>query len=299
MLPVFALLGIRLVVTSSMVKRTPIIDHDTAEAAVFEPGNLLEGARRQKGLPENGVPAGCLLDMDGELVERLVASGRAALDPSWPCFHTKLYRWKAGDADVGVVGGTVGAPFAVLVAEELFASGCEALVTISSAGLVASDARPPLFVLIERALRDEGTSYHYLPVARYAEADPALTDSVGRALAGTATSLLRGASWTTDAPFRESGSLIAGRRAEGILSVEMEAAALLAMGHALGRPVTCLAHVTNAMATRPEDFEKGGHDGQEEALEVCARAVAAAVAHVRGNRAGKDDAAMTEKRSPR
>jgi hypothetical protein len=65
-------------------------------------------------------------------------------------------------------------------------------------------------------------------------------------------------------------------RAEGVLSVEMEAAALLAMGRALRRPVTCLAHVTNAMATRPENFAKGGHDGQEEALEVCARALTAA-----------------------
>ena len=53
-----------------------------------------------------------------------------------------------------MVGGTVGAPFAVLVAEELFASGCEALVSISSAGLVPSDARPPFFVLVERTLRD-------------------------------------------------------------------------------------------------------------------------------------------------
>jgi len=269
------------------VKRTPIIDHDTAEAPVFEPGNLLEGARRQKGLPEGRVPAGCLLDMDGELVDRLVASGRAAVDPAWPCFHTKLYRWRAGDAEFGVVGGTVGAPFAVLVAEELFASGCEALVSVSSAGLVASGARPPFFVLIERALRDEGTSYHYLPAARYAEADSALTDAVWRALAGIPTPLLRGASWTTDAPFRESASAIAARRIEGVLSVEMEAAALLALGRALRRPVTCLAHVTNAMATRREDFEKGGHDGQEEALDVCARALAAAVAHARVSRAGR------------
>ena len=266
------------------MNRTPIIDHQPAEVAVFEPGKLLDGARRQKALPEGDVPAGCVLDMDGELVERLVASGRAAPDPSWPCFHTKLYRWGEGDAEVGIVGGTVGAPFAVLVAEELFASGCEALVTISSAGLITSAANPPMFVLIERALRDEGTSYHYLPPARYAEADVALTDAVARALEGTATPLLRGASWTTDAPFRESAALIAGRRAEGILSVEMEAAALLAMGCALGRPVTCLAHVTNAMATRPGDFEKGGHDGQEEALVVCALAVAAAVAHFRGSR---------------
>jgi hypothetical protein len=60
---------------------------------------------------------------------------------------------------------------------------------------------------------------------------------VERALSGTVAPLLRGASWTTDAPFRESASLIAARRAEGIISVEMEAAALLAMGRALGRPV--------------------------------------------------------------
>lgn len=268
--------------------RPPIIDHDTAEPGVFEPSNLLEGARRQKGLPLGRVPPGCLLDMDGELLERLLASARATLDPTWPCFHTKLYRWSTGDGEVGVIGGTVGAPFAVLVAEELFASGCEALVTISSAGLVAPDARPPFFVLIERALRDEGTSYHYQPPARWAEADPAITEAVAQAVAGIATPLLRGASWTTDAPFRESASLIAGRRAEGILSVEMEAAALLSMGRALGRPITCLAHVTNAMATRPDDFEKGGHDGQEEALEVCALALAAALTYVRRDGTSRD-----------
>lgn len=270
------------------MKRIPILDHDTAEPAVFSPGNLLDGARRQKRLPLRRIPPGCLLDMDGELVERLVTSSRAVAEPAWPCFHTKLYRWQGGEVEVGVVGGTVGASFAVLVAEELFASGCEALVSISSAGLVAATAPPPFFVLIDRALRDEGTSYHYLPPARYAEADAALTDAVARALAGTATALVRGASWTTDAPFRESSTLIASRRAEGILAVEMEAAALLAMGRALQRPVTCLAHVTNAMATRPDDFEKGGHDGQEEALEMCARALAAALAFVRGNPSATD-----------
>jgi uridine phosphorylase len=267
--------------TEDDVKHAPIIDHDTKEPAAFEAANLLDGARRQKGLPESRCPAACLLDMDGELVERLVASGRAAGDPTWACFHTKLFRWTVGETEFGVIGGTVGAPFAVLVAEELFASGCEALVSICSAGLVAADVRPPFFVLIDRALRDEGTSYHYLPPARFAEADAALASAVARALDGTPTPLLRGASWTTDAPFRESAALIESRRAEGVISVEMEAAALLAMGQALGKPVTCIAHVTNAMATRPDDFEKGGHDGQEEALDVCRRALVAALAHSR------------------
>ncbi len=248
---------------------------------MFEAGNLLDGARRQKGLADRRVPAGCLLDMDGELVERLVASGRATIDPTWPCFHTKLYRWRAGDAQLGVVGGTVGAPFAVLVAEELFASGCEALVSISSAGLVTSGVEPPFFVLIDRALRDEGTSHHYLRPARYAPADEGLCDAVARSLARLTTPVLRGASWTTDAPFRETTTLIESRRTEGILCVEMESAALLAMGRALGKTVACLAHVTNAMATRPGDFEKGGHEGQEEAIAASELALEAAVAHAR------------------
>ena len=270
------------------MKHAPIVDHDPTEATVFKPDNLLEGARRQKGLPKTLVPSVCLLDMDGELVERLYVARRAAPDRSWPCFHTRLYRWRLGNQDVGVIGGTVGAPFAVMVAEELFASGCEALVTISSAGLVASDATPPFFVLVDQALRDEGTSYHYQRAARWVQAAPALLAEVADALAGTPAKVLRGPSWTTDAPFRESAKLIASRQSEGILCVEMEAAALLAMGHAAGRPVVCLAHVTNAMATRADDFEKGGHDGQQEALDVCAAAIMAVTTHLRAGHPAKE-----------
>jgi len=271
------------------VTRSPLLDHGASDPPVFLPQSLLEGARRQKGLPPRRVPPGCLLDMDGELLEHLHSAGRAAPDPTWPCFHTKLYRWTAGGAEHGIVAGTVGAPFAVLIAEELFASGCEALVSISSAGLVAREVEPPFFVLIDRALRDEGTSHHYLPASRYSGADAALCDAVARGLARLGTPLLRGASWTTDAPFRETTALVESRRAEGIVCVEMESAALLAVGHVLRKAVACLAHVTNAMATRPGDFEKGGHAGQEEVIAACECALEAALVHARhGGPAGTE-----------
>jgi len=105
-------------------------------------------------LPKVAVPAGCLLDFDGELVQHLADTGRVAEDSAWPCFHTRLFRWRAGNAEYGVIGGTIGAPFAVLVAEELFVLGCRALVSISSAGLVAERFTPPFLPLIDRALRD-------------------------------------------------------------------------------------------------------------------------------------------------
>ena len=82
-----------------------------------------------------------------------------------------------------------------------------------------------------------------------------------KGLAEAPIPVIRGASWTTDAPFRETERLIASLRRGGIVSVEMEAAALLALGTALDKPVICLAHVTNAMATRGEDFERGGTPG--------------------------------------
>lgn len=132
-----------------------------------------------------------------------------------------------------------------------------------------------MFLLIEQALRDEGTSYHYLPPGRYAQASLPLLEAVARRLNDAGLQYVHGKSWTTDAPFRETEKLISARRAEGIISVEMEAAALLAMGTALNKPVICFAHITNSMATRDDDFEKGGDDGHETALKVCALALSA------------------------
>lgn len=264
--------------------RIPLLEHEPSELPVFTAVNLLEAARVRKGLPKGTVPAGCLLDFDGELVQHLAATGRAVEDSAWPCFHTRLFRWRAEDVEYGVIGGTIGAPFAVLVAEELFASGCRAVVSISSAGVVAERFTPPFFLLIERALRDEGTSCHYMQPGRYADADPPLVAAVRKRTKGLSIPVYMGSSWTTDAPFRETESLIASRRREGIVSVEMEAAALLTLGKVLGKPVVCLAHVTNTMATRTEDFEKGGDAGLADSLSVCAMALKASLEHAGGKR---------------
>ncbi len=263
-----------------MYERTflPILDHDLGEPSVFLPRNLMESARRQKDLPHCQVPAGCLLDFDGELAGYLNSVARARLDPRWPCFHTRLYRWRTGRHEFGIVGGTIGAPFAVLVAEELFASGCQALVSIGSAGLVAVDLEPPFFLLIERSLRDEGTSYHYTSPAPFAEADRNLLNEVQKRLAGAGITVRRGATWTTDAPFRETAERIAYCRRWGIVAAEMEAAALLAFAGACGRKVVCLSHVTNHMATQEDDFDKGGQTGQEAALRICEETLKAILA---------------------
>ena len=128
----------------------------------------------------------------------------------------------------------------------------------------------PYFVLIDRALRDEGTSYHYLPPGDFAPADPNLLDRAMGALAHRKPQVHRGATWTTDAPFRETEAALERARSLDLLAVEMEAAALYAFATACCRPVLCFAHVTNQMAQIDGDFDKGEANGAADALELLA-----------------------------
>jgi uridine phosphorylase len=249
-----------------------LAEKDYDEPSVFAPEHLLREARRQKGLPEATVPEVCLLDPDGDIVRRLRRAGRAALDPAWACYHTELYAFEHDGRRYGVIGCAVGAPFAVLVAEELFASGCRFLVSMTSAGRIAETRPPPYFVVIDRALRDEGTSHHYVQPAMWSDADGRLAAAVHGDLAGFRVPVDRGASWTTDAPFRETAAAIGRARDLGALAVEMEAAALYAFAQARKRAVLCFAHVTNTMGAVERDFEKGQNEGVDDALDIVARA---------------------------
>jgi uridine phosphorylase len=254
----------------------PILaNKDPVAPSVFEPANLLREARRQKSIPEADIPQICVLDPDGDVLRLLRREGRASLSSAWACYHTKLYEFDYEGEHFGIIDCAVGASFAVLLAEQLFASGCRFLMSVTSAGQIVAQGPSPYFVMIDRALRDEGTSYHYLPPADFSEADTALVESAMRALRERQLQVYCGAAWTTDAPFRETIGAIERCRERCILAVEMEAAALHAFARARRRPVLCLAHVTNQMAVRDGDFEKGEADGAHSSLSVI-RAVARA-----------------------
>ena len=252
-----------------MAELPPILNHKSDhEPSVFDPKALLREARRQKRLADLHVPAVCILDPDGDVVRYLKAAGEAHRFASWPCYHTELHTFQLAGETIGIIAHAVGAPFAVLVAEELFACGCRFVLSLTSAGQIADIARPPYFVIIERALRDEGTSYHYAAPSEFAEADPRLVAMAMGALEREGLHVFAGASWTTDAPFRETAEAIGNARAAGALAVEMEAAALYAFARARDASVLCLAHVTNTMGRAQQDFEKGEADGTAEALKI-------------------------------
>ncbi len=256
-----------------------ILNKHYSEPTVFTPENLLREARRQKSLTPKQVPRICVLDPDGDIVRWLVSTQGVLRDPGWACYHTDLYAFTHENIHFGVIGCAVGAPFAVLVAEELFASGCELLISVTSAGQIVSIANPPYFVLIEKALRDEGTSYHYLGGSDFSHISPELLSMLSDAFLHSPVAVHNGATWTTDAPFRETEAAIAHSRDLGILAVEMEAAALYAFAQARQKAVVCFAHVTNQMARTEGDFEKGPDDGTRDALEVVTLAANAWLSH--------------------
>jgi hypothetical protein len=194
-------------------------------------------------------------------VRHLKRHGAGRIHEGWACYHSELLAFDLdGIGEAGIVGCAVGAPFSVLVAEQLFASGCRLLVSVTSAGQITAIGPTPYFVLIDHALRDEGTSYHYLSPSTFAEAPDAklLARVEDRVRALPTIALHRGATWTTDAPYRETEAAISRARDLGALAVEMEAAALYAFSAATGHQVVCFAHVTNAMAQTGGFRKRGG-----------------------------------------
>lgn len=233
----------------------------TGEVSVFQPESLVREGRRQLGRTDGPVPAVCMLDPDGDVVRYLQRNDLASLHPGWACYHTELWVSEHGGVPFGVVGCAVGAPFAVLVAEELAVSGCELVVSVTSSGQLEPLGEPPYHVLIERARRDEGTSLHYLPPGLWSTLPAHLHERLVGAFDDLSEPVRAGVAWTTDAPFRETQSAIDAAVSAGCHVVEMEAAGLYAYAEARGRDVVCLAHVTNTMAVAGDDFEKGPHAG--------------------------------------
>jgi len=108
------------------------------EASRFQVENLLREARRQRQLPDGSVPTVCLLDPDGDVVRHLIGTGEATRDPAWACYHSELWGTERPHGSLGIFPCAVGAPYAVLVAEELQASGCKLVVSVTSAAALVA-----------------------------------------------------------------------------------------------------------------------------------------------------------------
>ncbi|MBF6606355.1 MAG: nucleoside phosphorylase [Chloroflexi bacterium] len=238
-------------------------------AGIVAPAEMLAHRRRGGGLRIDDPPVGFVICLQRGLPERMRwrvrirRLGRLMGD---------LYAVRATGGRVGVLTGFgLGAPIVAAQAEELIALGATRLISIALAGGIAADLEPGAVVVATSAIRDEGTSHHYLAPGRVIEGDPGLTEALAGALARRGATVRSGAVWSTDAPYRETREEVAAYAADGVLAVDMELAALFAVARSRGVRAAGVLVVGDSLAEGrwrpPEQL-----DGMERSLERAYRA---------------------------
>ena len=250
----------------------PLLEHPLHLPSAFTPEALIEAVREERGLPASAIPPVCVLDFDGDLTDWLAANSAVRVCAEWACFHTTLFEFEVDGARCGIIPRTLGGPYAVLVAEQLACSGARVVCGLTSAGRISPALPIPSMVVVRRAIRDEGTSYHYLAPEHQAECRADVADTLLSELRQVALPLTSGLVWTTDAPYRETVAQLERHRDAGALAVEMQAASLFAFGAARQFPVGVVAHVTNAVGHNEEQFDKGDPHVSFEILKAICRA---------------------------
>jgi uridine phosphorylase len=214
----------------SQLPISPLLEFDDAPWAFIEPGEQV--LRRD-------VPTACVITFFGDSVRRLIESGQAhvIVENKWEDGSHPLLELEHEGRRVAVLYSGVGAPLSAGLLEETIAMGCRAFVVCGGAGALAPEVTRGHLVVVESALRDEGTSHHYAPPSRSIDADAAAVSVLKATLAEHDVPFIAGRTWTTDAPYRETRSKVAARRQEGCITVEMEAAALAAVAAFRGVPL--------------------------------------------------------------
>jgi uridine phosphorylase len=248
----------------------PLFNHDLDAPTIFSPKSLVETVRENKHLKIESVPSVCVLEFDGDLTDWLISTGKVKPCKSWACFHTTMYSLELEGFTVGIVPRTIGGPYAVLIAEQMAVSGTRIILGLTSAGRVNSEMPVPGLVVITSAVRDEGTSYHYLAASEVINAPPKVAQFLKSELENLPLPVLSGGVWTTDAPYRETQKELVSHATTGVLAVEMQAASLFAFSKARRFPVGCVAYVTNRVGQTGEPFDKGTHSLEFDILKrVC------------------------------
>lgn len=199
----------------------PICEFDTSRKPIIHPFDFLT-----KTLPER-----CVITFFRKELEQFVSEHQL---PVIGHLHSEvldipIYEYTVDGESLCITMPFSTAPGAAGTIEELHAMGCEKFIVCGGAGSLRKDSKVGEIIVPVRAVRDEGTSYHYLPPAREVACHPDALEKVTSGLNQMGISFTEGKTWTTDAMYRETPDMIELRRQEGCITVEMEAAAFFAV----------------------------------------------------------------------
>ena len=241
-----------------------LTEFDDEATAVLEPSALIRGET---------APDAVVICFFREVVDELIAAGAERIDRTGMLHGFEvslLVRW----GEIGVLFPGVGAPLAVAAIEETIARGARRFVAVGGAGALLPDLVLGHAVVVDSAVRDEGTSFHYLPEGREVEADAAGVALLQQVLDELDIPYVTGKAWSTDGLYRETPARVARRRDEGCAVVEMEASAFIAVARHRKVKMAHLLYAGDSLAGDEWDH-RGWHEAsvRRDLFEAAAHAV--------------------------
>ena len=255
-----------------ITRSLPLFNHPLDNPTAFTPKALVEAVCTKRHILPKPIPPVCVLEFDGELTDWLVSTGAAKTCKSWACFHTTMFSLKIDGFTFGIVPRTIGGAYSVLIAEQMAISGAKIVLGLTSAGRINSALPIPSLVVATSAIRDEGTSYHYLPPSELVDAPSDVAQLLEAELQTVPLPVLAGKVWTTDAPYRETRRQLVDYANAEVMAVEMQAASLFAFSKAQRFPVGLVAYVSNTVDQTSKSFEKGSRMLEFDILKQVCRA---------------------------
>jgi uridine phosphorylase len=233
----------------------PILEHDPTREALIEPSRLI----KRRDVPEH-----CVICFFTEVLDKVVAEHNATLLAN---HHAQdgphpIYEIAHRGRRLAFLHPGIGGPLAAGLLEEAIALGCRKFLACGGCGVLAKEIAVGHLIIVTSAVRDEGTSYHYLPPAREVAASAAGIQVLAQTMEGLGVPYLRGKTWTTDAFYRETPDKVTRRREEGCLTVEMEAASFLAVAEFRGVPFGQVLYGGDDLSG-PEWDHRSWHDRRE------------------------------------
>ena len=233
----------------------PILEHDPAPKAIIEPGEVIQPI---------DIPEHCVICFFPEVLKKLEDEGsakviqKANVSNPLPILEIEYEGQRLAVAHPGWCS-----PGAAVALETLIAFGCKKFIVCGGSGVLSQEIEVGQIIVPKAAVRDEGTSYHYLSPGREVEPSPEALEAIENVLKAKGIDYIISKTWTTDSAFRETVDKVERRRAEGCLAVEMEAAAFFAVARFRGVTLAQILYAGDAVTAEGWD-----HRDWEEQPEV-------------------------------
>lgn len=240
----------------------PILEYDNASLEVISPRSEFEGVE----LPEK-----CIFAFLGDCVDQYAKDKNAILAETFINIsrHTPIYVVEDEGEKFCLVQPSVGAAAACQLLDTLIACGCKKIIATGSCG-VLTDMDENAFIIPTKALRDEGTSYHYMPATRFAEIDIEMVDAIATTFDELGIPYEKCVAWTTDGFFRETQDMVKYRVEEGCTVVDMECSALTCCAQKRGAKFGQFFFTADSLANVEEYDTRGfGFDSHLNALKLA------------------------------